>query len=135
LPATSNQIISISKFLRKKKISSFKKIVEQIWEKKGFNVVAIDISAVSSIADFLILCSATSSRHSQTIADEIEKNAKMLKKTVSVEGYQKGDWILVDMGSLIIHIFTEETRDLYDLEGLWHGSPSYIVKEEPVIDR
>ncbi len=135
MPATSNQIISISKFLRKKKISSFKKIVEQIWEKKGFNVVAIDISAVSSIADFLILCSATSSRHSQTIADEIEKNAKMLKKTVSVEGYQKGDWILVDMGSLIIHIFTEETRDLYDLEGLWHGSPSYIVKEEPVIDR
>ncbi len=135
MPATLNQIISTGKFLRKKKISPYSKIIKQIWEKKGFDTIAIDISDASTIADFLIICSATSSKHSQTIADEIEKNARMLKKAVSVEGYQKGDWILVDLGNLIIHIFTEDTRELYDLEGLWHGSPVFIIREEPVIER
>lgn len=127
---TLSQTTSIDKFLRKKRILPYSKIVREIWEKKGFNVVGIDISRVSNIADFLIICSATSRKHSQTIADEIEKKAKLLKKPISIEGYSIGDWILVDIGSIIIHIFTEETRDLYDIEGLWYGSSVYRVREE-----
>lgn len=126
---TSTQIISIDKFLRKRSIRPYAKVLKIIWEKKGFNVIAIDISKSSDIADFIIISSGTSSKHCQTIADELQKNAKSLGIPFSVEGYQKGDWILVDIVNIIVHIFTEETREIYDLEGLWYGSPTYYIKE------
>lgn len=125
----SKKIISIDKFLRKKIIKPYSKVIKQIWEKKGFNVVAIDISKGSDIADFIIICSGNSTKHCQTIADELQKTAKLYKISFSFEGYSKGDWILVDIGSVIIHIFTEEIREIYDLEGLWYGMPCYLIQE------
>jgi len=129
LRTISKQTISIDKFLRKRNIKPYSKILKQIWEKKGFNVVGIDISKGSDIADFIIICSGNSTKHCQTIADELQKIAKLNKVPFSIEGYSKGDWILVDIGSIIIHIFTEETREIYDLEGLWYGLPNYHIQE------
>lgn len=129
------QTISIDKFLRKKSIKPYSKIIKQIWEKKGFNVIGIDISKGSDIADFIIICSANSNKHCQTIADELQRTAKLNKVPFSVEGYPKGDWILVDIGSIIIHIFTEEIREMYDLEGLWYGLPNYHIQEVQQSDK
>ncbi|MCX7991424.1 MAG: ribosome silencing factor [Proteobacteria bacterium] len=129
LRATSKRIISIEKFLKKRAVKPYSKIINQIWEKKGFNVVGIDISKSSDIADFIIICSGSSTKHCQSIAEELEKSAKTSGLSHAIEGYGKGDWVLVDIGNIIIHIFTEETREIYDLEGLWYGSPCYHIQE------
>lgn len=135
LPTTLKKIISTDKFLRKKIIKPYAKVLNQIWEKKGFDVTAIDVSRVSDIADFIIICSGSSTKHCQTIAEELQKNAKYYKFPISIEGYSKGDWILVDIGDIVVHIFTEETREIYDLEGLWYGVPSYHIQEVAESDK
>jgi ribosome-associated protein len=123
------QTISIDKFVRKRKVSKYKNIIKGIFEKKAENIVAIDISKQSSYADFIILCTATSTKHAQTLADEVIEESKISKMIPMVEGYNLGEWILIDVGSIIFHIFLEDIRTLYDLEGLWHGAPFYQIEE------
>lgn len=105
-------------------------MIKGLFEKKGENVLAIDVSKHSTYTDFLVLCTATSNKHAQTLADKVIEEAKQNRLSVMVEGYQQGEWILLDLGSLIIHIFLEDIRDLYDIEGLWHGLPFYSIEEE-----
>lgn len=123
------KIISIDSFVRKRKVSKFKNIVYGIFEKKAENVVAIDVSKHVSYTDFIVLCTATSNKHAQTLADKIAEESKKNKMSFMIEGYNQGEWILIDLGSMIFHIFLDEIRSLYDLEGLWHGMPFYYVKE------
>lgn len=126
---TLKQIISIDKFARKRKIAKYKRILKGIFEKKAEHVLAIDISKHSGYADFLILCTANSIKHAQTIADKIIMDAKKSKLACIVEGYQLGEWILVDIGSVVIHIFLEDIRKIYDIEGLWHQADSYFIED------
>lgn len=80
----------------------------------------LDISGYSSIADIFMICSGTSLRQVQAIADAIEEG--MNEKSIRyhhMEGYQTGRWILMDYGDIVIHIFYQETRRFYDLERLW----------------
>lgn len=125
------QTISIDKFTRKRKVIKFKKIIKGLFEKKGENIIAIDVSKQSSYTDFLILCTATSNKHAQTLADKVIEEAKQNKLSVMVEGYQQGEWILLDLGSFVIHIFLQNIREIYDLEGLWYGLPFYFIEEQP----
>lgn len=123
------QIIYTDKFLKKRKISKYAKILSELWEKKAENVVALDISKFYSYADFVIICSGTSTKHTQSIADAIHKKSKEVKRPVIIEGYNEGSWILLDLGEVIIHIFTEDKRELYNLEGLWFDAPLFVIKE------
>jgi ribosome-associated protein len=89
-------------------------------DKKAIDIVALDIKEYSSIADIFFICSGTSFRQVQAIADAVEE--ELLKKRVRchhIEGYEAGRWILMDYNDLIIHIFHEETRKFYNLERLW----------------
>ncbi len=124
------QTISIGKFIRKRKVTKFKAIIKGLFEKKGENILAIDVSKQSTYADFLVLCTATSNKHAQTLADKVVEEAKKNKISIMVEGYQQGEWILLDLGSFVIHIFLQNIRDLYDIEGLWYGMPFYVIEEE-----
>ncbi|MCX7769595.1 MAG: ribosome silencing factor [Proteobacteria bacterium] len=124
------QTISIGKFIRKRKVSKYKEIIKGLFEKKGIDVLAIDVSKQSSYTDFLILCTANSNKHAQTLADKVIEEAKKNKMSVMVEGYQQGEWILLDLGSFVIHVFLDEIRNLYDIEGLWYGAPFYYIEEE-----
>lgn len=128
---TLKQIISIDKFLRKRRIAKFAKILTMLWEKKAENVVAIDLSKFYSYADFIVICTGNSTKHTQSIADALYEKAKELKKGVFIEGYNDGTWILLDFGTIIIHVFTEEKRELYDLESLWFDAPIYTIEERP----
>lgn len=123
------QTIYIDKFLRKRKISKYAKILAELWEKKSDDVVALDISKFCTYADFILICTATSSKHAQSIADGIYEKAKELKKPVFIEGYDEGSWILLDLGEIVIHLFTEEKRQLYNLEGLWYDATFFKIKE------
>jgi ribosome-associated protein len=86
-------------------------------------VVALDVREVSSFADYFVICSGTNSRQIQAIADEIQSKLKEAGEyPTSVEGYQNAEWVLVDYGDFVIHIFSEKARAYYDLERLWRGA-------------
>ena len=87
---------------------------------KATNVVALEVGALTSVADIYIICSGSSSRQVMAIADHVKKEMKKSGiRPITVEGRREGKWILLDYGDVVIHIFYEPVRDFYDLEGLW----------------
>ena len=88
--------------------------------RKAAKVVALDVHALTSIADAFIICSGRSNRQVSAIAEHIERELKKQKiRPLSVEGAQEGQWVLMDYGNVIIHVFYDSVREFYDLEGLW----------------
>ena len=89
-------------------------------DKKGTEIKVIDISKVSVIADYFILVSGSSQRQTQAISDEIELQlGKMGVEPKDKEGWQNGNWILLDYRDVVIHIFNSEDRRFYNLERIW----------------
>jgi ribosome-associated protein len=89
-------------------------------DKKARDLLVLDISRIASFASYFLLCTGDSSRQMQAIADEIQKKLKESGILVShVEGYQNSEWILLDYFDLVIHVFSREAREFYDLERLW----------------
>jgi ribosome-associated protein len=100
-------------------------------EKKAFNVIILELKKVSSLTDYFLICSGRSDRQVQTIAQFIEE--RMREKGVrplGEEGMQQGRWILMDYGDVVIHIFYDQVRFYYDLEGLWIEAPRINPPEE-----
>lgn len=97
-------------------------IIEGILEKKGHEIVDINLSALeNSICDNFIICHGTSGRQVDAIAQSVEKTVKENtgEKPWHKEGYQNAEWILLDYIDVVVHIFNEQTRKFYNLEGLW----------------
>lgn len=100
------------------------KIAEKAYEiledKKAKNIEIIDISKISTLADYFIICSGTSTVHIRAVADELDlKMNEAGFNLIHKEGYESARWILLDFGELVIHIFHEEDRSFYNLERLW----------------
>ena len=90
----------------------------------------MDVSGVTSIADFFVLCSGRGERQVQAIADGIVERAKAAgQKSVGIEGYSSGRWVLIDLGDVVVHAFVPEERDLYKLERLWGDAPVVLKIE------
>ena len=88
--------------------------------KKALGIKIIDVRKKTDIADYFLICSGTSDVHVQSIADGVLEVLKKHKlSVVGVEGYKSAQWILVDTGNVVLHIFHEYIRDVYDLESLW----------------
>jgi len=80
----------------------------------------LDLREITSFADFFVLCSVSNLRQGHAVSDEIEKQLKEAGELpVSIEGYEAAEWILMDYGDLIVHVFSETARSYYDLERLW----------------
>ena len=97
-----------------------KKIHKVLSDNKAKDIIKIDLKKKSSIADFMIICSGTSNRHVISLSNylvEILKKEKL--NTLNVEGKTNGDWVLVDAGDVIIHLFRSEVREYYGLEKMW----------------
>ncbi len=96
-------------------------LVNQILDDaKATNIKNLDVSAISSITEHMVICSGNSHRHVKAIADNLLKKIKVAHlEALSVTGVEVSDWILVDIDSIIVHIMLPEIRDYYDLEGLW----------------
>jgi ribosome-associated protein len=89
---------------------------------KAEKLVAIDIRAKSSIGDYMVIASGRSDRHVGAIADQLERKLKDDGYgRVRVEGKPQCDWVLVDVGSIVVHIFRPEVREFYNLEKMWSG--------------
>lgn len=91
--------------------------------KKAFDVTALDVSELTSFTDAFVLCSTSSERHLAAVADEIKRRLKSQRKPLHIEGSGGGQWVLIDFGEVIVHVFTEERRAYYNLEGLWGDAP------------
>ncbi len=95
-------------------------IIKVLEDKKAIDIKKVDIKDKTTIADYFIIASGTSSTHIKALADNIEENLKKQGiKPVKIEGYNSGTWILMDYSDIIVHIFTEEEREHYNLEDLW----------------
>lgn len=93
-------------------------------DKKAFNIVALDLREVTSFAEFFVIASGANQRQVQAISDEInEKLKEKLKaRPLRIEGFTAGEWVLLDYGDFIIHIFEQKAREFYDLERLWRDA-------------
>ena len=104
-----------------------------ISSKKGLNIKLIEIGDISSLADYMVIATGTSSTHVKAIAYEVEYQLDEAGISVShIEGFRSNSWILLDYVDVIVHIFSDEAREFYDLERLWQDGKeidtSNIVK-------
>ena len=102
-------------------------VIESVLEKKAFNILVLDLRNRSDITDSFIICSGNSKAQVQAIVDSIlEKTYGTPFKPLAVEGLTSGDWVIVDLEDIFVHVFQKEVRSYYDLERLWGDVP---VKE------
>jgi ribosome-associated protein len=102
--------------------------------RKAQGIIALDLRGKSSLADFAVIMSGRSSRQVSAIALAIERYLKDLGiKALGMEGSTEGQWVLLDYGNVIVHVFYESTRFFYDLEGLWPDAARYqpAIKQDP----
>ena len=110
---------------------NLKIIVKAMEDKKAYNIQILDIKDISPIADYFVICSGSNIRQTQTIADEVDE--KMSEYNIHAtkiddtdlfgnplkEGYDTGNWILLDYNGIVVHIFSEDERDYYNLDKIW----------------
>jgi ribosome-associated protein len=95
-------------------------ISQIIYDKKGFNILALDVKGISSITDYIIIAEGNVERHIKAIATEvIEQLKKEKEKPLHVEGLQESDWVVIDYLNIIVHLFKPGLREKYSLEKLW----------------
>jgi ribosome-associated protein len=100
-------------------------------DKKAKNLIILKVKELSSFTDYFIICSGTSDRQVKGIAASIEETLKKSGiQPLGIEGENTGNWILMDYGDVIIHIFYEPTREFYDIERLWSDVPSMSINED-----
>ena len=117
---------------KKKKLpADVSKAVRAALDKKAADVVVLDLRNTSAFTDFFILCSGTSQRQVKAIADAVEDTLRTAKmRPAHIEGYDRGDWILMDFFSFIVHVFTPQTRTFYALERLWGDAEKIEVSDD-----
>lgn len=98
--------------------------IECAEEKKAVDTVVLDLRDITSFTEFFIITAGTNQRQVQAICDEIsEQLKKRLKvKAIRIEGYSGGEWVLLDYGDFVVHVFNEKSRGFYDLERLWRDA-------------
>jgi len=104
-------------------------IAKAALDKKGEDVLVLDVRGLTSYADYFVVVTADSDRQASAIADHVEQTMKEQGVSkVGVEGYETGRWILVDYGDVVAHVMNRESRGFYDLEGLWADAPRFPVE-------
>ena len=107
-----------------------KLIIDALEDKKAENIQIIDISEISSVADYFVITNGTNRSQVQALADNVEE--KLGKKGIypkQIEGYSNANWILLDYADIVIHVFDRESRGFYDLERIWRDGNLIAVNE------
>lgn len=99
-------------------------VIDALEDLKAKDIVILDVKPLTSVADLMIVASGTSNRHVKSIADRVRERVKDAGvMPLGVEGEEAAEWVLVDLGDIIVHIMLPDTRRFYDLEKLWSMSP------------
>ena len=105
-------------------------VTKALDEKKGLNIKLLKIDQVSSLADYFLICTGTSNTHVKTLCDYAEYTLEQLgEPMLGREGHRGNTWELLDYGSLVVHVFTEEAREFYSLERLWADAEEIDISD------
>lgn len=93
-------------------------------DKQGENLVIMDVSAISSVTDMTLVVSARGAKHAKALADHVlERCAAEKIEFLRMEGQRTGEWVLLDLNDVLVHVFQEELRTFYNIEGMWAEAP------------
>ena len=105
-------------------------VTKALDEKKGIDIKLLQIAEVSSLADYFLICTGTSNTHVKTLCDYAEYTLEQLgEPMLGREGHRGNSWELLDYGSVVVHVFTEEARQFYSLERLWADAEVVDISE------
>ena len=105
-------------------------VTKALDSKKGMDIKLLKIGKVSSLADYFLICTGTSNTHVKTLCDYAEYTMEQLgEPMLGREGHRGNSWELLDFGSIVVHVFTEEARKFYDLERLWADAEAVNLNE------
>jgi len=105
---------------------------EAALDKKAVDLVVIDVGGLTSIADYLVICTGRSDRQVQGIAQAIDEQLRTHgHRPIAIEGMTRGQWVLMDYADVIVHVFYKPVREFYDLERLWEHAP-HVQLPEPL---
>lgn len=111
-------------------LETAKLAVKALTSKKGIQIKLIKISDISSVADYFVIATGSSNTHVKALADEVEYRLDEAGISVShIEGYRSDSWILLDYIDIIVHVFSDEAREYYDLERLWQDGEEIDISE------
>ncbi|MCC5911566.1 MAG: ribosome silencing factor [Clostridiaceae bacterium] len=109
------------------------KAVKTIDDKLGSDIVVLDLNNISTLCDYFVITSASSIRQAKSLADDVKNKLQEEEIYPShKEGYNSGGWILLDYGDIIIHIFSKEDREFYNIEGIWKDAT--IINIDKIIE-
>jgi ribosome-associated protein len=98
-------------------------------DRKALNLKVLHLQKISDFTDYFMICSGTSERQVQAIADAVQEKLRERRvRPLHVEGYNRGQWVLIDYGDLVVHVFQEEPRRHYALERLWGDAPDVTAE-------
>ena len=105
-------------------------VTKALDEKKGMNIKLLKIDRVSSLADYFLICTGTSNTHVKTLCDYAEYTLEQLgEPMLGREGHRGNAWELLDYGSIVVHVFTQEAREFYSLERLWADAEEINISD------
>ena len=105
-------------------------VTKALDDKKGMDIQLLKIGDISSLADYFIICTGTSNTHVRTLCDYAEEAFERLgEQMLGREGHRGNSWELLDFGSVVVHVFTEEAREFYALERLWEDATKVDLRE------
>ena len=105
-------------------------VAKALDDKKGLDIKLLKIDEVSSLADYFIICTGTSNTHVKTLCDYAEYTMEQLgEPMLGREGHRGNSWELIDYGSIVVHVFTQEAREFYSLERLWADAEQVDISD------
>lgn len=127
-PSASNSL-DIAMNSQAQDVQACLKVVHEALEDvKAKDILAIDVSLISNVADAIVIASGTSTRHIKALADNVAEEARKAGfRPLGVEGERDAEWILIDLGFVVVHVMLPTARRFYDLESLWRAAPEETV--------
>lgn len=106
-------------------------IGELLLEKQAEDIIALDVKKLTSVTDFVVICTSKSTTQSKAIVDHVRQEMKDSDAIpLSIEGYENLNWVLMDYANVVIHVFLPEYREFYDLERLWGDAESFKIEDD-----
>jgi ribosome-associated protein len=109
--------------------ANLREAIRAAQDRKAVNLIVLDVGKICSFADYFVICTGTSTRHTRAISDAIQEQLKKNWGQIPahLEGYTQSEWILMDYFDFVVHIFSERAREFYNLERLWKSAPRVPV--------
>ncbi len=127
-PSASNSLDHTMNSQAKDVQACLKVVHEALLDVKAKDILELDVSAISNVADYMVIASGTSTRHIKALANNVAEEARKAGfRPLGMEGERDAEWILIDLGFVVVHVMLPTARKFYDLESLWRAKPESLA--------